>query len=68
MRLAAEWIGRDRMPIDVAAHRLGYGAGGLQPILQADQWPTAWIGSVCAKVRATLRRRRRCQNKVISDL
>jgi AraC-like DNA-binding protein len=26
MRLAAEWIGRDRMPIDVAAHRLGYGS------------------------------------------
>jgi AraC-like DNA-binding protein len=26
MRLAAEWIGSDRMPIDVAAHRLGYGS------------------------------------------
>ncbi len=26
MRLAAEWIGRDRMPIEVAAHRLGYGS------------------------------------------
>jgi AraC-like DNA-binding protein len=26
MRLAAEWIGRDRVPIDVAAHRLGYGS------------------------------------------
>ena len=26
MRLAAEWIGRGRMPIDVAAHRLGYGS------------------------------------------
>jgi AraC-like DNA-binding protein len=26
MRLAAEWIGRDRMAIDVAAHRLGYGS------------------------------------------
>jgi AraC-like DNA-binding protein len=26
MRLAAEWIARDRMPIDVAAHRLGYGS------------------------------------------
>ena len=26
MRLAAEWIGRDGMPIDVAAHRLGYGS------------------------------------------
>lgn len=24
MRLAAEWIGRDRVPIDVAAERLGY--------------------------------------------
>jgi AraC-like DNA-binding protein len=24
MRLAAEWIGRDRMPIDAAAQRLGY--------------------------------------------
>src|ERR1700722_5946274 len=26
MRLAAEWIGRDRMPIDAAAQRLGYGS------------------------------------------
>jgi AraC-like DNA-binding protein len=26
MRLAADWIGRERMPIDVAAHRLGYGS------------------------------------------
>lgn len=26
MRLASQWIGRDRMPIDVAAHRLGYGS------------------------------------------
>ncbi|MDQ0471964.1 AraC-like DNA-binding protein [Labrys wisconsinensis] len=26
MRLAAQWIGRDRMPIDAAAHRLGYGS------------------------------------------
>jgi AraC-like DNA-binding protein len=26
MRLAAEWIGRDRMPIDAAAARLGYGS------------------------------------------
>ena len=26
MRLAAEWIGRDRMPIDTAAERLGYGS------------------------------------------
>ncbi len=26
MRLAAEWIGRDRMPIEVAAERLGYGS------------------------------------------
>ncbi len=26
MRLAAEWIGRDRMPIEIAAHRLGYGS------------------------------------------
>jgi AraC-like DNA-binding protein len=26
MRLAAEWIGRGRMPIEVAAHRLGYGS------------------------------------------
>ncbi|ADH91032.1 transcriptional regulator, AraC family [Ancylobacter novellus DSM 506] len=26
MRLAAQWIGRDRMPIEVAAHRLGYGS------------------------------------------
>lgn len=26
MRLAAQWIGRDRMPIDVAAARLGYGS------------------------------------------
>jgi AraC-like DNA-binding protein len=26
MRLAAEWIARDRVPIDVAAHRLGYGS------------------------------------------
>lgn len=24
MRLAAQWIGRDRVPIEVAAHRLGY--------------------------------------------
>ncbi|MDI6025045.1 AraC family transcriptional regulator [Corticibacterium sp. UT-5YL-CI-8] len=24
MRLAAQWIGRDRMPIETAAHRLGY--------------------------------------------
>jgi AraC-like DNA-binding protein len=26
MRLAAQWISRDRVPIDVAAHRLGYGS------------------------------------------
>ena len=26
MRLAAQWIGRDRVPIDAAAHRLGYGS------------------------------------------
>uniref|UniRef100_UPI00313CC453 AraC family transcriptional regulator n=2 Tax=Inquilinus sp. OTU3971 TaxID=3043855 RepID=UPI00313CC453 len=26
MRLAAQWIGRDRMPIEAAAHRLGYGS------------------------------------------
>jgi AraC-like DNA-binding protein len=26
MRLAAEWIGRDRVPIDTAAERLGYGS------------------------------------------
>jgi len=26
MRLAAQWIGRDRMPIDTAAERLGYGS------------------------------------------
>jgi len=26
MRLASQWIGRDRMSIDVAAHRLGYGS------------------------------------------
>lgn len=26
MRLAAEWIGRDRMPIETAAERLGYGS------------------------------------------
>ena len=26
MRLAAQWIGRDRMPIETAAHRLGYGS------------------------------------------
>jgi AraC-like DNA-binding protein len=26
MRLAVEWIGRDRMPIDAAAQRLGYGS------------------------------------------
>ena len=26
MRLAAQWIGRDRMPIEIAAHRLGYGS------------------------------------------
>jgi len=26
MRLASQWIGRERMPIDVAAHRLGYGS------------------------------------------
>jgi AraC-like DNA-binding protein len=26
MRLAAEWIGRERMPIEVAAERLGYGS------------------------------------------
>jgi AraC-like DNA-binding protein len=26
MRLAADWIGRDRMPIDAAAERLGYGS------------------------------------------
>ncbi|WP_202328784.1 AraC family transcriptional regulator [Mesorhizobium sp. L-8-3] len=26
MRLASQWIGRDRMPIETAAHRLGYGS------------------------------------------
>ena len=26
MSLAAEWISRERMPIEVAAHRLGYGS------------------------------------------
>lgn len=26
MRLASQWIGRDRMSIDAAAHRLGYGS------------------------------------------
>lgn len=26
MRLAERWIGRDRMPIEAAAHRLGYGS------------------------------------------
>lgn len=26
MRLAAQWIGRDRMPIETAAQRLGYGS------------------------------------------
>jgi len=26
MRLAAQWIGRERMPIEHAAHRLGYGS------------------------------------------
>lgn len=26
MRLAAQWIGRDRVPIETAAHRLGYGS------------------------------------------
>ncbi len=26
MRLAAQWISRDRMPIETAAHRLGYGS------------------------------------------
>lgn len=26
MRLAAQWIGRERMPIEIAAHRLGYGS------------------------------------------
>ncbi len=26
MRLAAQWIGRERMPIETAAHRLGYGS------------------------------------------
>lgn len=26
MRLASEWIGRDRVPIEAAAHRLGYGS------------------------------------------
>jgi len=26
MRLAAEWIVRDRMPIEAAAERLGYGS------------------------------------------
>lgn len=26
MRLAAQWLGRDRMPIETAAHRLGYGS------------------------------------------
>lgn len=26
MRLASQWIGRDRMSIDVVAHRLGYGS------------------------------------------
>jgi AraC-like DNA-binding protein len=26
MRLAVQWIGRDRMPIETAAHRLGYGS------------------------------------------
>lgn len=26
MRLAAEWIGRDHMPIETVAHRLGYGS------------------------------------------
>jgi AraC-like DNA-binding protein len=26
MRLAAQWIGRDHMPIEAVAHRLGYGS------------------------------------------
>lgn len=26
MRLASQWISRDRVPIDIAAHRLGYGS------------------------------------------
>jgi len=26
MRLASQWIGRERMPIETAAHRLGYGS------------------------------------------
>lgn len=26
MRLAAQWIGRERLPIETAAHRLGYGS------------------------------------------
>lgn len=26
MRLAAQWIGRERLPIEAAAHRLGYGS------------------------------------------
>ncbi|WP_274426714.1 AraC family transcriptional regulator [Chelativorans sp. YIM 93263] len=26
MRLAAQWIGRDQVPIEIAAHRLGYGS------------------------------------------
>jgi len=26
MRLASQWIGRDRIPIETAAHRLGYGS------------------------------------------